>query len=341
MIYHSGTKIVLATPLYPPEIGGPATFARLLVEHFPAEELTLIKFSDVRRLPKVVRHLAYFWRVYRAAKKADIVFALDPVSVGLPALLAAKFSGKKFLARIAGDYAWEQGRQRWGITQELDAFVRTAQKSVRVRAVQMIQSWVARSATRIIVPSQYFKSIVSTWKSVQAGKIEVIYSSIELDAEIKLPKERPEGFLVVSSGRRVPWKNFDGIERVVAHEHGWHFFLAEGLPRTQALGWVKSADVYVLNSTYEGLSHALVEAMLLGTPVIATNVGGNPELIEQGITGLLVAPNDDEGLYRALKQVAENPMAARARASAAEARARQFFSAERSLEKLQETLNTI
>ena len=155
-------------------------------------------------------------------------------------------------------------------------------------------------------------------------KIERIYSSIALNIEIKLPVHRPEGFLVVSSGRRVPWKNYEGIDRVVAREKTWHFYLAENLPRTQALGWVKSADVYVLNSTYEGLSHALVEAMALGTPVVATNVGGNPELIANGSEGLIIPPKDDEALYAALKEIEVHPVEARARAERAKERAQQF-----------------
>ena len=50
------------------------------------------------------------------------MYALDPVSVGLPASLAALVLGKKFILRVAGDYAWEQGRQRFGVTDELDEF---------------------------------------------------------------------------------------------------------------------------------------------------------------------------------------------------------------------------
>ncbi|MGH7141441.1 MAG: glycosyltransferase family 4 protein [Minisyncoccia bacterium] len=341
MMYHSGKKIVLATPLYPPEIGGPATFAEMLVKHFSPEEIILVKFSDVRRLPKLVRHAAYFWRVFLAAKKADAVFALDPVSVGVPAMVAAKLRGKKFLVRIAGDYAWEQGRQRWGVSQELDAFVRTPQKSFFVRFFQRVQTRAAQAADRIIVPSEYFKGIVTAWNPALLQKIEVIYSSVELPPKLEAPTNRRLGFLIVSSGRRVPWKNFDGIERVVKREANWHFSLVENLPRPQALGSVAAADVFVLNSTYEGLSHALIEAMLLGVPIVATNVGGNPELIADGATGLLVPPHDDEALYAALKKVADDPEAARKRAKAAEARARELFSSERALRQLQNLFKKI
>jgi glycosyltransferase involved in cell wall biosynthesis len=62
------------------------------------------------------------------------------------------------------------------------------------------------------------------------------------------------------------------------------------LPRSETLKLVKGSDVFVLPSRHEGLSTALLEAMAMGVPVVATRVGGNPELVEHGETGLLVEP---------------------------------------------------
>jgi glycosyltransferase involved in cell wall biosynthesis len=62
------------------------------------------------------------------------------------------------------------------------------------------------------------------------------------------------------------------------------------LPRGEALKLVKGSDVFVLPSRHEGLSTALLEAMAMGVPVVATRVGGNLELVEHGETGLLVEP---------------------------------------------------
>lgn len=318
-------KLVLATPLYPPEAGGPSTYAQTLVDGLPARgmEVVLVKFGDVRHLPKIIRHVVFFWHVWRALREADLVLALDPVSVGLPACIAARIAGKPFFVKIVGDYAWEQGSQRYDVTHTLDEFVQTRQTSFFVRLLQWIQTRVARSATRVIVPSKYLKGIVSAW-GVSTAKIEVIYNGIALPDVVVEPKARPQGFLVVSSGRRVPWKGFEAIERVVVREPSWHFFLAHGLPRTEALGWVKAADVFVLNSSYEGLPHAILEAMMLGTPVIATRIGGNPELIEDGKTGLLIPLGDEEALHSALKQVEHNPAAARTRAEAGKLRVQNF-----------------
>ncbi len=326
-------KLVIATPLYPPEIGGPATYAKLLYEGLPEKgiEVELVKFSDIRHLSKLIRHYAYYRRVLAAARTADVVLALDPVSVGLPAMRAAKSAGKPFVVKIVGDYAWEQGQQRFGVTETLDEFVKTKNVPFQVRVFRWIQTRVAQSAVKIIVPSEYLKGIVSTWMhpfgydeaSNPSEKIEVIYNGVEVLSPT-IPVNRPSGFLIVSSGRRVPWKGFEAIERVVLREREWHCFIASGLSRADALGWVKSADVFVLNSTYEGFAHTLLEAMMLGTPVIATDAGGNAELVEDGVTGLLVPPGDDEKLYAALKRVASDPAAARERAQTALIRSERF-----------------
>jgi glycosyltransferase involved in cell wall biosynthesis len=59
-------------------------------------------------------------------------------------------------------------------------------------------------------------------------------------------------------------------------------------------------DVFVLPSKWEGLSLALVEAMGAGRPVVATRVGGNPEVVTHGRTGLLVPPSEADTLADAL-----------------------------------------
>ena len=317
-------RLVIATPLYPPEIGGPATYAKLLFEGLPKMgrsdlpniEVELVKFSEVWHLPKIIRHYAYYRRVLVAARNADVILALDPVSVGLPAMCAAQEAGKPFVVKIVGDYAWEQGVQRFGITQNLDEFVKTKDVPFPVRVLRRIQTRVARSAVKVIVPSEYLKSIVAAW-GISRDKVDVIYNGIELPAQIPAYRKDDGEFLIVSAGRRVPWKGFEAIERIAQEHEGWRAFIASGLPRAEVLGWIRAADVFVLNSRYEGLSHVLIEAMTLGTPVIATDAGGNPTLVAHGETGLLVPPGDDASLLWALTAVSGDSAAARARSCAA------------------------
>jgi len=324
-------RLVIATPLYPPEIGGPATYAALLEEGLPKMgrsdlpkiEVELVKFSEVRHLPKLVRHYVYYRRVLRAARSADAILALDPVSVGLPAMRAAQKAHKPFVVKVVGDYAWEQGQQRFGVQADLDEFVQMRRVPLLVRVLRQIQTRVAARATRVIVPSEYLKDIVATW-GIPQEKIIVIYNGIDLPTHMPMPEKREGEFLIVSAGRRVPWKGFEAIERAARGHDDWRVFIASGLPRAEALGWIKAADVFVLNSRYEGLSHVLIEAMTLGTPVIATNAGGNATLVTDRETGLLITPGDDAALLQALTAIANDPVGAQKRASAAQKRMGDF-----------------
>jgi glycosyltransferase involved in cell wall biosynthesis len=319
-------RLVIATPLYPPEPGGPATYTTLLEEGLPAHGIqpVVVKFADVRHLPKFLRHFAYYQRVRNAAKNADAVLALDPVSVGLPALQAAKSAKKPFFVKIVGDYAWEQGTQRFGVKDDLDTFVKNKKVPVAVKALRDIETKVARAAVRVIVPSVYLKRIVTAW-GIAKEKIEVIHNGIEIPASIGELEKEPGEFLIVSAGRRVPWKGFEAIERIATKYkgEGWRAFIASGLSRAEVLSHIRSADVFVLNSEYEGLSHVLIEAMMLGTPVIVTSAGGNTELVTEE-TGLLIPSKNDEALERALLAVAKDPGAARLRAEAGRIRMREF-----------------
>jgi sugar transferase (PEP-CTERM/EpsH1 system associated) len=69
---------------------------------------------------------------------------------------------------------------------------------------------------------------------------------------------------------------------------------------------MRSFDLFVLPSLAEGISNTILEAMATGLPVLATDVGGNPELVQAGVTGTLVPRDDPESMARAMRAYAEN-----------------------------------
>ena len=70
--------------------------------------------------------------------------------------------------------------------------------------------------------------------------------------------------------------------------------------------YFKAADIFVLNSGYEGLSHTILEAMTLGTPIVASAQGGNPELIKDSFNGFLIEYNNQEHLKGAILKLWQN-----------------------------------
>ena len=89
---------------------------------------------------------------------------------------------------------------------------------------------------------------------------------------------------------------------------------------------MRGLDTYVLPSLGEGISNTILEAMATGLPVIATDVGGNNELVQPEVTGQLVPTQDAEGLAQALLRLARNPQAAVIQGKAARGEAERRFS---------------
>ncbi len=83
-----------------------------------------------------------------------------------------------------------------------------------------------------------------------------------------------------------------------------------------------AADVVVLPSLSEGMPLVALEAMALGRPVVATCVGGIPEVVEDGVTGILVEPRDPQALASAILRLVARPQLARALGEAGEAHVR-------------------
>jgi len=76
--------------------------------------------------------------------------------------------------------------------------------------------------------------------------------------------------------------------------------------RNDVARMMRSFDLFVLPSLAEGISNTILEAMATGLPVLATAVGGNPELIQAGVTGTLVPRDDPESMARAMRAYAES-----------------------------------
>jgi len=332
-------KILIATGLYAPDIGGPATYTAMLEKHLTQQdhEIAVVPFREVRSYPKGIRHIIYWYRVYRAARDVRVVYALDPISVGLPALLAARLRRKTFLLRLGGDYAWEQGRVRFGLQNTLDEYTEEpALAPMRVRVLARLQTLVAKQAALVIAPSEYLKKIIVSW-GVADEKVRVVYSSLSpltptLDKPTAQKELRATSPVIVTSARLVPWKGVQALinvtQKVIKQYPECTLLIAGDGPEKPALeAYVakcnltkqvrflgrldkaelanvkQAADVFVLNTAYEGLSHELLEVMDLGVPIVTTIAGGNIELLTNDKEALLVEFNNENELFEAIMTV--------------------------------------
>ncbi len=350
-------KILIATGIFPPDIGGPATYAKALCDELPkfgcgvkvvaygnrqqtadSRQQKYELFIINREQNILFRYFKYFLRVLKLLKWADVVYVQGPVSEGLPAWLACALRGKKYVLKIVGDYAWEQGRQRFGVKELLDEF-QSKKYCWKVELMRKIQKLTASRAVKIITPSNYLKTIIQQW-GVNENKIQVIYNSVK-DISLDIDKENAKqelnltGDIILSSGRLVPWKGFDCLiklmpELLKANPNFKLVIIGEGPGRenyklqitnyklqnnVKLLGsmeqeklwkYMRASDMFVLNTGYEGLPHIIIEAMQIGTPIITTSIGGNPEVVENNKSGLLVEYNNKEQIKNAILELWKN-----------------------------------
>jgi glycosyltransferase involved in cell wall biosynthesis len=78
---------------------------------------------------------------------------------------------------------------------------------------------------------------------------------------------------------------------------------AGSVSRAQALAYLQASDLFVLNSRYEGLPHVVLEAFAVGVPVVATSVGGIPEVVETERNGILVPPERMDLMAEAIDRI--------------------------------------
>jgi glycosyltransferase involved in cell wall biosynthesis len=101
------------------------------------------------------------------------------------------------------------------------------------------------------------------------------------------------------------------------------------IPQAELAIWMRRASLFVLPSVSEGLGRVVFEAMASGTPVIGSRVGGIPDMIEDGVTGFLVPPEDELALAQKIRWVLENRSEAQAMGQRSRAAAQQIFSTTR------------
>jgi glycosyltransferase involved in cell wall biosynthesis len=122
---------------------------------------------------------------------------------------------------------------------------------------------------------------------------------------VSLLKDMIDDFLVVSIGGEKYEGDVARIEQVASEAGVADVFRVLGR-KENALSFVAASNIMANPSDHEGLPLAILEAMSLGKPVVATAVGGVPSVIESGVNGLLVPPGDPQALAASLKELVDD-----------------------------------
>jgi glycosyltransferase involved in cell wall biosynthesis len=237
-------------------------------------------------------------------------------------------------------------------------------ESAKVRIYERIDRALLSRMDRVICVSEAQAVKVRT-TGVPAAKVRVIRNSARADAfrephpDVRRLMEsffpRPGLYLILSAGRLSPDKGFsnlieaiaslqeraadvrllvcgDGVDRdeleLQVRRAGLSDTIVFAGFRDDLDSWMPNADLFVLPSLTEGLPNVLLEAHAGGVPVVATAVGGTPELVVDGETGFLVRPGDANDLATRMIQLLEDDELRRRLGRAARGRVREHFTFE-------------
>ena len=332
-------RIAFLTGIWPPDVGGPAThgpdFSRFLVgrghtvevvtmgDGEPAERPCEVNVVS-RRLPFPLRYGLVALRGARAARNADVLYASATVGA---AAAASVLSRRPLVVKLTSDPAYERSR-RYRLYPGAPAEFGTA-RTRPVRLLKALRNASLRRARTIVVPSAYLARIAEGW-GLDRRRIHVLTNPAPPPREVEPEALEPGTFVFV--GRLTEAKDLptaiaaaalvpaarlvvvgDGPDRAelerlaAASPAAGRIEFRGSLPRDDALRVVAGATAGLLSSAWENLPHSAVEALSVGVPVVATAVGGVPEVVRDGANGLLVEPGKPEVLAAAMRRVLEEP----------------------------------
>ena len=329
---NEGIKILIATGIYPPDIGGPATYAEELSRELRKLncEIKIITYNEsqsykqedtvyINRTKNIIlRYLNFFWQTNKLASWADIIYTLDLMSAGLPAVLAAKLNGKKVIFRTGGDFLWEKAFQSGWTNMTLAEYYK-GKKNLLEKFLIFFCSQLIKMIDLVIFSTEFQARIYKDYYGLPEAKIKLIANA---SPEIKdAPSDCQPGDFFVFAGRLIKLKNLSRLIRAFASTRKNNFKLiifGQGPERENLMALIKEFRLekkveirgrieqkrlisfindcrsFILPSITEISPNLALECLSLRKPIILTQETG---LAERLVSGLIkIDPLSEEDI---------------------------------------------
>ena len=277
-------KILFIAPKYTGGIGGHAArVAEKLREygfdiklmhtsHIPIDKLRNPSFAVLSSLKAIIGGGDY-----------DVVHAFN-----IPSAFAMKYTkAKKKVLSVHGIYS-----------EQVDSL----HSDTTTKAASVTESKVLKWADKLTTDS---KAVSEAYKKKLGANFEFLYAPLDVTKFNDLPDVSKKEKQVIYIGRDSPEKGIDILRDVELKING-HVIYCTDLDWKETMGELKASSVLVVPSRRESNPQVIKEAFFLNIPVVATKVGGIPELIEHEKNGLLVDLNDPIQLVNSVNELLEN-----------------------------------
>ena len=335
-------NVLVVSGIWPPDVGGPASHAPdvaaflrsrghtvevvITASAAPAPEAYPVHWIR-RSLPKGAIHVRTGLEVGHWAARADVVYTTGMFG---RSTFGARLARRPYVIKLTADPAFERARRRGIVGGDVDEFQREG-SGAAVRLLRFARDVELKRAAHVFTPSAYLRELALSW-GVNSERVSVLPNPTP-----RLPALRPRDELRHSFGMTGPALAFAGrltaqkslrvaLEAVAAVDAVTLSIAGEGdqlgtlerdvaelgltervqflgaLPRDRVVELFAAADASILSSTWENFPHTVVEALAVGTPVIATATGGVGEVVQDGENGLLVPLGDSRALGDAIRR---------------------------------------
>ena len=303
--------------IFPPDIGGPATFVPKIAKYFQDElnyEIEILTLSDNknsninddfsvkridRNLPIIYRWLKTIFTIYKLGKNKDLIFVNG---LGTETTIANIFLKKKIIRKIVGDPVWERAYSKAKISESFDEF-QVKNYGFSISLQKKVRSFSIKKSDIVVTPSKHLKNFILNLGF--KNKIEIINNGVFI------PEENTNIFTndqinITIVSRLVSHKNIEKIikaisdlnsplinlniigdgpelnqlQKISLESNNKDNIIFHGkLNRDDINHIFLKSDIYIQASNYEGLPHSLLEAMSYGIPVLCTPVGECKEIL--------------------------------------------------------------
>jgi glycosyltransferase involved in cell wall biosynthesis len=373
-------RVLVVSGIWPPDVGGPASHApdvaRFLHERghevevvttassAPAEEEFPVRWVS-RRLPVGLRHVRGADLIRSRARRVDVVYTTGMFGRSSAGALAAR---RPYVVKLTADPAFERTRRRGLVGGDVDEFQQggggpVAQVLRRARNLEL------RRAAYVYCPSAYLRRLVLSW-GIPSERVSVLPNPVPSLPDLAERAELRRAFglngaTLAFAGRLTAQKSLgralaavastsdvqlviagDGPDREALERQARELGIANRVtflgtqPRRRIVELFRAADASILSSSWENFPHTVVEALAVGTPVLAMEAGGVGEVVRDGVNGLLVPAGDEAALADAVRRYfSDAELRERLRKAAAQSVA--AYAPERVFGELESTLRRV
>jgi glycosyltransferase involved in cell wall biosynthesis len=333
---------LIVSGIWPPDVGGPASHAPDVAQFLQGRghEVEVVTTSDappatrpypVRAVPRHhrvgVRHYRGVALVHHRAREVDVVYTTGMFG---RSAVGSTMARKPYVVKLTADPAFERSRRRGFVEGNVDEFQEQG-GGPAVTLLRFARDIELRHAAHVFTPSAYLRELALGW-GVASHRVSVLPNPSPVVGEIGPRDELRRAFglngaTLAFAGRLTAQKSLGRALEAVASAAGVKLVIAGvgperqplqakavelgigervsflgALPRERIVELFHAADATILSSSWENFPHTVVEALAVGTPVLAMEAGGVSEVVHDGVNGLLVAPGDTAALGEAVRR---------------------------------------